>query len=574
MKLSLKQAISEAIASAAGINAPEVLPLLEAPKKAGFGDLAFPCFQLAKARGKNPVELANELSQSVVLPAGIEAVVPAGPFLNFSFNRPAVIGAALDAINRSGSRYGSAAANTNRIVVEYSSPNIAKPFHVGHLRATLIGNSLDRIYRFRGCQTVSINHLGDWGTQFGFVWAGCKLWGKPEQATVSALVDLYRRSTKLKEQQEKKEVPAEDQNLPDVNEIARGFFLDLEENKPYAMEFWRWCLEISLKYLEATYDRLGIKFDHYLGESFYSDKLDAVKAELEAAGLLVQSQGAFGVDLGEQLGFARILTPDGRSLYLSRDIAAAEYRSKTFDFDRAIYVVGAPQTLHFQQLVEIVNRLGKDFASKIEHVAFGHVLGMKTRGEGEFIELNDFLDEAHNLSLQAYRDQVARRPEGLNEDEVAEAVSIAAIVFSNLSRSRLKDVHFKWEHALEFQGDTGPYLLYACARINGIKEKAAQNGITPLSNASLLTEDSAYQLAAVLTDFETVLDKVLEENEPAHLSSYALELSKHFSRAYNDLQVVGAEPTTAAARLSLFEAVRTVLNTALELLGMRTIERM
>ena len=253
--------------------------------------------------------------------------------------------------------------------------------------------------------------------------------------------------------------------------MARAFFIDLEKGEPYAAEFWKTCVDTSLEYLQRTYERLHIRFDHYIGESFYSDKLEAVKDMLEASGHLTESQGALGVDLGEELGFARIYTPDGRSLYLTRDIATANYRAERFHFDKAVYVVGAPQSLHFQQLKGVLRLLGLGYAEKIEHVAFGHVMGMKTRGGGDFIELNEFLDEAYERALEAYHTQVSKRPEGLDDTEVARAVALAAIVFSNVSRTNIKDVHFKWEHALEFQGDTGPYLLYACARINGIKEK-------------------------------------------------------------------------------------------------------
>ena len=239
MKETLKQAIAASLAQQTGLAAVEIEALLEAPKKAEFGDVAFPCFQLAKSRQKKPVEIAAEMAQTLPLPQGIEKITADGPFLNFRFRRSAIISSTVSAILNSREKFGSASRRKETVVIEYSSPNIAKPFHVGHLRGTLIGNSLDRIYRFRGYNTVSINHIGDWGTQFGFVWAGCKLWGKPTEPTVSALVELYRRATKLKEEQEKIPTSPEDAALPDVNEIARGFFRDLEEGKDYSVEFWQ-----------------------------------------------------------------------------------------------------------------------------------------------------------------------------------------------------------------------------------------------------------------------------------------------------------------------------------------------
>lgn len=576
MKEELRRSLADAIAAAAGLSAEAVLPQIAEPKNPQHGDLAFPCFLLAKSSGVAPPVCAERLKASVVLPAGVSEATVTGPFLNFRFDRPALISAVTRIVStREALSAAATAANEERVVVEYSSPNIAKPFHVGHLRATLIGNSLDRVYRRLGYPTVSVNHLGDWGTQFGFVWAGCEIWGRPANPSVHELVELYRRATGLKDEQERDPTSIE-RIGHDVNEMARAYFVRLERGEPDAVSFWQWCLDISLTYLRETYARLGVAFDHYTGESFYSDKLDAVRQELESSGILVQSEGAWGVDLGEELGFARILTPDGRSLYLTRDLAAAEYRAQTFSFSRAIYVVGAPQSLHFQQIKAIFRKLGKPWADSIFHVAFGHVLGMKTRGEGGAIELNHFLDEAFERALTAYREQVTKRPEGLDEDEVARNVALAAIIFSNLNRSRMKDVTFSWDTALAFQGDSGPYVLYAYARINGIKEKARDSGIgvPPHVDGALLEEESAFQLASLLADRERILGLTIAENEPAHLAAYVLDVAKMFSRAYNELKVVGEEPSRAEARLGLFEATRLVLKEGIELLGMRVLERM
>ena len=313
-----------------------------------------------------------------------------------------------------------------------------------------------------------------------------------------------------------------------------------------------------------------------MGESFYSDKLDAVREVLTSSGVLTESQGALGIELGDNGGFARVLTPDGRSLYLTRDIATAFFRKSEFNFAKALYVVGAPQALHFQQLKGVLAALNKPYSEDIVHVPFGHVLGMKTRGGGEVVELNSLLDEAVDRARTAYREQVEKRPEGLNEDDVAEAVGLAAIIFSTLNRSRTKDVQFSWEHALAFQGDSGPYLLYAYARINGIKERAAEQSLRPATafDALLLPEESAFQLAAVLDDFEAIVERTARENEPSTLAGYALDVAKAFSRAYLDLKVVGAEKAVAEARLGLFEATQRVLREVLELLGIPTIERM
>jgi arginyl-tRNA synthetase len=575
MRKQLKSEIAKCISKSTELVESEILSQLEMPKNKDHGDLAFPCFQLAQAWKCKPNETSLRLAKELKLPSGVASATPAGPFLNFSFERTAICDYVVTRVLAKNFEINKELKKQN-VIVEYSSPNIAKPFHVGHLRATLIGNCLDRVYRFLGYNVTSINHLGDWGTQFGFVWAGCEIFGKPKNPTVSSLVELYRKSTRLKELQEKKTLAPEDEDKPDVNLIARNYFKDLEAGKDYAVEFWQWCLDISLEYFRTTYSRLGINFDHYTGESFYSEMLEDVRKEIEKKKILVESEGALGVDLGEQLGFARIYTPDGRSLYLTRDIATALYRAKTFKFDKAVYVVGAPQNLHFQQLKGVLTKLGYDFSEKMIHAGFGHVLGMKTRSEGDFIELNDFVDEATDRALKAYQDQVSKRPEGLNETEVAEAVGISAVTFGTLSKGRLKDVHFDWNNALEFQGDSGPYLLYAYARINGIKEKACENKIEIPTKIdfSKLTDSEAYGLIRLIDQFEDYLVLTVRDNEPNHLCNYTLELAKTFSKAYNHLKVIGEEKNLASARLALFETTHIVLGKCIELLGIRVIERM
>lgn len=566
MKEQLKRQLAENISKVSDLNSETVFNLLEKPKNPSFGDLAFPCFQIAKSLKTDPKSAAEILKDKLQLPESFSEVSQAGPFLNFKFVKEKfienVVGAALEP---------PVAANNKTVIVEYSSPNIAKPFHVGHLRTTLIGNCLARVYKELGYQTISINHLGDWGTQFGFVWAGCELWGKPETPSVKSLVELYKKATSLREDQEKNGIKDGEQ---DVNEMARSYFVDLEEGKDYAVDFWKMCLEVSLEYLKAAYDRLNVSFDHYTGESFYSDKLESTQKALEKAGLLKESKGALGVDLGEKLGFARTYTPDGRSLYLARDIATVFYREKEFNFDKLLYVVGIPQTLHFEQLIEILKKLENKSVDKIEHVGFGHVMGMKTRGEGGVIELDEFLDEAYERALTAYHEQVSKRPEGVDDKLVAKNVSLAAIVFSNLNKSRIKDVHFSWEHALAFQGDSGPYVLYAYARINSIKERAKVAGLEQSFDAKLLVEDSAYQLVSIIDEFESTLKLVVRDNEPAHLTSYLLELAKAVSKAYQDLKVVDEDKELAESRLKLFGKAQEILGKGIELLGLNVLDRM
>ena len=553
-----KSEIAKRIQEVCSLDYEQIYSLLEKPKNREHGDFAFPCFSIAKQEKKNPKDCATHVVESINLPKDMASINQLGPFINFALNREKVSKLVIEEILEKKEKFGTTEVNKN-VVIEYSSPNIAKPFHVGHLRPTLLGSCLDKVYRHRGWNVDSVNHLGDWGTQFGFVWAGCKLWGKPENPSVHELVELYRKATSLKKEQGQE---------GEVNNIARQYFIDLEKGDKTAVEFWQWCLEISLKYLKQTYKRLDVHFDHYLGESFYAPMLEDLKKDLEDKNLLVNSEGAFGVDLSEQdLGFARITTNDSRSLYLARDISAAEYRYEKFKYDLAVYVVGAPQKLHFQQLKEVLKQKGKDY--NIEHVAFGHVLGMSTRGKGEFIELNSFVDQGYEKALKAYREQV--KSEAKNEEEIASAVSKAAITFSTLSKTRIKDVQFSWDEALAFQGDSGPYILYAFARINSIRNKVEIELPKEVKGADLI-EDSAYNLVMHLSQFESCLDKTIEGNDPSFLCTYSLDLAKLFSKAYRELKVVGDEK--AASRLALFEATAVVIKICLKLLGVKTIDKM
>jgi arginyl-tRNA synthetase len=574
----IHSALAQAISLTTGKEPAEIKALFESPKNPAHGDISLPCFSLSRGTDEKPQDLAKRIKNTISLPDEFSSVSVIGPFLNFKLNYILLSKTIIEQACKSITCQTDASSKTHAdktVLVEYSSPNIAKPFHVGHLRATLLGNALDRIYRSAGYPTVSINHLGDWGTQFGFVWAGCKIWGEPEEFTVKNLVELYKKATALKDEQEKS---AQDDKSEQVQDIARSYFLDLESGQEEAVDFWKRCVEVSLEYLKKTYERLGISFDHYLGESFYSDKLSGMEKELEDLGLLEKSEGAKGVQLGEPLGFARISTPDGRSLYLTRDLAAADYRYTRFGFSKSLYVVGSPQSLHFRQLKEILSKMGKPYADSITHVAFGHVLGMKTRGEGTTIELNDFLDEAYDRALAAYHSQVSKRPEGLDEKEVAEKVAKSAIIFSTLNRNNIKDVQFKWEDALSFQGDSGPYLLYAYARINGIAEKAQAAGISPATSSGLspevLSTPEAEDLLKSILQFDTIIENVLSTSEPVHLCSYALDLAKHISRAYLALKVVGEVKERAETSLALFTAARNQLGKAIILLGFEPLERM
>lgn len=565
----------EVLAAATSIPDQAIEKALTRPKDSTHGDFSFPCFLLAKEWKLSPPQVAAKLKEMIVLPKDISRVEVVGPYLNFFLDRAQSAATTLQTILKEGPRVGSQPLRNETIVVDYSGPNIAKPFHVGHLRTMLIGHSLCKVLKHRGYTPVGVNHLGDWGTQFGFVYAGYLLAGKPATFTVYDLVNYYVRAANLRKAQDEGRVPAEDAQQPNIGDIAKEYFVQLEADDPQAFVFWQRCLDVSVEYFKQIYSRLGIEFDHYHGESFYRGILNDVEERIKASGILEESRGARGVNLQEPLGYVRIFAEDGRSLYIARDIACALYRNETFTPQKILYVVAAQQSLHFQQLTEIFRRLNHPVAGKIVHVAFGFVPGMKTR-EGNVITLEAFLEEAHTRARAVYEQEVDSRPAGVDGDRVAEAVAVGAIYFYFLSHSNGKDLQFRWEQALTFQGDTGPYIQYAYARLNSIELRAREAGIvySESFDATLLSEDSAHELISLLARFDATLQRVLDDYEPSHLADLLLEISRSLARSYKELRVIGAEPAHASARLALFTASKHVLRTGMELLGMPPIERM
>lgn len=570
----------KAISSASLLPEDLIAKTLMPAKQRSHGDISFPCFVIAKNLQVDPAKAAKDLAAKIVLPENIERFEILGPYINFFRKRSSFVSEVLNA-NKEGSEQLNIRQKRleQTVIIEYSSPNIAKPFHIGHLRTTLIGHSLDRIYRFLGYKVVSINHLGDWGTQFGFVFAGCQLWGRPEKATIFELVDIYIRATTLRKQQDQAEVPAEHKDKPEVNELAKEYFRKLESGDKEALEFWQWCLDISLDYLKKLYNRLGVHFDFYSGESFYRDKLNAVESDLRKSGALVDSEGALGVDLGKQLGFVRVFSEDGRSLYVTRDLATADYRHKTFNPEKVLYVVGAPQSLYFKQLIAILKKINHPIADKMVHVSYGNVPGISTRaskGSEDRIWLDALLNEAHERAAEAYQSLAEKRPAQVDQEVVAEAVGLGAVFFNYLSRTNIKEFHFNWEEALNFQGDTGPYIQYALARLNSIEEKAKEQGLVAAQSfdPEQLVDDEAFRIITILSQFSETLEKAAADYEPYHVANYILELARAVSEGYSKLRVIGQEKSLAEARLALFDATKKVLKTGLNLLGVPAIDRM
>ncbi len=566
--------------STCNLSKVELDKLISLPKEIKNGDYSFPCFLLAKQTGENPAALAQKLKITLELPTGFHKVEAVGPYLNFFIDRQVETNRVIQEILTKKLNYGKGDHQAETIIIDYSGPNIAKPFHVGHLRTTIIGFALYNVFKHLGFQTFGINHLGDWGTQFGFVYAGCKIWGRPSEDSIEALVKLYIEANTLRKAQDENQLTAEQTEYPNVNEMARDYFIRLENGDKEAVEFWQWCLDISLVYLKATYKTLGIDFDFYTGESFYIPMFPQIKETLEASGLLTESRGAIGIELDEKLGFARLLTPDGRSLYLTRDVITADYREKTFQPKKIIYVVGAPQTLHFQQLVAVMQKMSHPVADKIIHIPYGHVPGISTRAlkdsDGS-LSLTALIEEGSSRALETYQQSVSSRPENIDENAIAKSVSLGAIYFNYLSRTNNKDFHFNWEEALSFQGDTGPYLLYALARINSMIQKASNSAITfnPETDFKVLNTDETYETIKHLNSFQDILYKISEDYEPNHLAQYALSLAKLVSRNYNQLRVVGeTDKNLAEARLGLFTACKYVLEISIKLLGIPPLERM
>jgi arginyl-tRNA synthetase len=570
----MKTALISQIAEATKLPVDVIEKNLTPTKDTKHGDFAFPCFLLAKDWGAPPPECAKRLAQSLVLPSGFSKAECMGPYLNFFLDRAEFISKTTQEVLTKGATFGKA-DNTSTIVIDFSAPNIAKPFHIGHLRTTIIGYCLGNLLKHLGHNVVGVNHLGDWGTQFGFVYAGCKLFGKPSD-DMNELVGRYVQANMIRKAQDK----GEQLDQPNVNEIARDYFRRLEAGEAEAKEFWQWSLDVSLRYYHKTYDRMGIHFDSFAGESFYFQFFDECVETLKKSGILEDSRGALGVDLGEPLGFARLLTEDGRTLYLTRDVITADYREKTYHPEKIIYVVGAPQTLHFKQLKEIMRRLNHPAADKIHHIPYGHVPGISTRklmSDAGDLSLDGLLEDAHDRAREAYQSEVSKRPEGVDVEEVAEAVGLGAIYFNYLCRTNNKEFHFSWDEALNFKGDTGPYLMYAVARLHSMEERANSEGIVVATRAdgSKLAEPEAWEIASLLMKFPAVLKKTSEDLEPCNICNYALDLAKAISRAYVKLRVLGeSDKEVAAARLGLYVSARTVLSSALQILGLKPLSRM
>lgn len=548
------------------LSVEEIKALLEVPPNKEMGDYAFPCFRLAKVFRKAPNMIANELSESIEAKGEITKVAPLGGYVNFFVNKSQLAESVIKNVLTQKENYGrSEMGKDQTVIVEYSSPNIAKPFHIGHIRTTVIGNSLYKIYESQGYKTIRINHLGDYGTQFGKLIVAFKKWGDKALVEANPIPELLKLYIKFHDEAEK---------YPEMEDEARAWFTKLENKDEEATELWQWFRDESLKEFSRVYDLLDIEFDSLAGESFYSDKMDRVIEMLEEKNLLQESKGARIVDLEEyKMPPALITKNDGSTLYMTRDLAAAIYRKETYDFDKCVYVVGSQQNLHFQQWFKVIELMGFEWAKDLVHVAFGMVAleeGTMSTRKGRVV----FLEDALNQAIEKTKDIIlSKNPNAKNVEEIAKQVGVGAVVFQELSNSRIKDYTFSWDKTLSFDGETGPYVQYTHARCCAVLRKAEQEVTTDI-NYDLLTNEDSTEVLKVIASFNKNIVLALNKNEPHIVTRFILDLAQAFNKFYHDNPILVDDVELKNARLALVEATRQSLENGLKLLGMHAPTRM
>lgn len=561
----MKEQVIELIAAATDLDKETVTGILEIPPRADMGDYAFPCFQLAKSLHKAPPLIAADIAEKINKTDIIDKLEVKGAYLNFFLKKEMLVKTMVE--NASIPNFGtSTLGNGKTICIDYSSPNVAKNFHVGHLRTTIIGNSLYKIYSKLGYQVERINHLGDWGTQFGKLIVAYKAWGNKEAVEKDGVAELMRLYVKFHEEAEKND---------SLNDQARDWFTQMEKGNEEALSIWQWFVDISLKEYKGTYALLGMEFDHYLGESFYRDKTADVVKRLQDANLLRESQGAQIVDLEEyNMAPCLIMKKDGSSIYATRDLAAIFYRKATWNFDKCLYVTGQEQKLHFAQVFKVVELLGNEWAKdSLVHIPYGLVslegAKLSTRS-GNIIYAEDILLEAIDKVKQII---LTKNPDLEDKDETAKMVGVGAIIFHDLYNQRIKDVSFKWDKVLNFDGETGPYVQYTYCRCASILRTVSYNENAAIDYNQLLDEE-AISLLKEINRFPQVVLDAAEKYEPSVVARFAMDVAQTFSRFYNACRVNVEDESTRNARVKLVSLTKTTLRDALDLLGIRCPEQM
>ncbi|MGN0780999.1 MAG: arginine--tRNA ligase [Christensenellales bacterium] len=558
--------IAKAIAAITDIDEAELSSYIEIPPDRSMGDYAFPCFRLAKAMRKAPPAIAEELRAGITLPSSITKAEVKGGYLNFFEDRAGAASATIKRVLADGENYGHSDEGSGKnVCVEFSSINIAKPFHIGHLPSTAIGNSLNRIYKALGYNTIAINHLGDWGTQFGKMIVAYKKWGggKPiEESTVRELVKLYVR---FHEEAEKDE---------SLNDEARAWFRRIEQGDSEAVDLWQRMKTLTLKEVGEVYKLLGVEFDSYAGESFYEDKMQAVIDELDAKGLLKTDKGAKIVDLSEyNMPPCIIVKSDGATLYATRDLAAAIYRKKTYDFVKSIYVVAYQQNLHFQQFFKVLELMGYDWVKDCVHVNFGMVSmeeGTLSTRHGNVVYLEDVLNASIEKTLEIIKE---KSPDLEDKEAAARAVGVGAVVWGILYNSRIKDTSFSWKKMLNFDGETGPYAQYTHARCCSVLRKAGGYDEADI-DCTLLSGEAETALVKAIAAFPDTVKAAAEKYEPYLIARAAIEICSRFNKFYYDCRIMDDDMHIRNARLALTDAARICIKNALYLVGLEAPERM
>ena len=547
-----------------GVSKEEIYNSIALPPNTEMGDYALPCFKFAKVLRKSPVVIAEELKNTVQTDEVISEVSAVNGYLNFKINKNGFVRATLDKILSQKEKYGaSEEGNGKTICLDYSSINIAKPFHIGHLSTTVLGGALYRIFNYLGYKAVGINHLGDYGTQFGKLISAYKRWGDKEtieKGGIRALNELYVRFHKEAEEH------------PEYEDEARAYFKQIEQKDEECLALFHWFKELTLKDVERIYEMLDIRFDSYAGESFYSDKMQPVVDELKEKGLLVESRGAQVVDL-EEYGMTPciILKSDGSSLYATRDMAAATYRKKTYDFDKCLYVVAYQQNLHFKQFFKVLELMGKEWAKDLVHVAYGMVSleeGTMSTRKGNVVFLEDVINKCIE---KAYMILHEKNPDLENKEEVAKKVGVGAVIFGALYNNKIKDIVFSYDKVLNFDGETSVYVQYTCARANSVLQKG---GIPETFEIPALTMEEI-ELVKALSTFPETVSAAAEKYEPSLIARFAVDVAQKFNKFYFDCKILAAEDEkTKDFRLALTNATLQTLRNAFGLLGIGIPDKM
>ena len=572
--IDFKKEIAEIIAkNLEGLTEDEIKSMIEIPQDQSMGDYAFPCFRLAKTMRKAPNLIAAELAEKLQGEKIFSEVSPVNAYVNMFVSREEMMKSTVSEVLEEKENFGRSDIGGNKkVIVEFSSPNIAKPFHIGHIRSTVIGNSLSKIYDALGYDVFKINHLGDYGTQFGKMICAYRRWGNREDVINSPIKTLLGYYTKFH---------VEVEEHPELEDEARAIFTKLEQGSKEEVELWQWFREESLKEFQRVYDMLGIEFDSYNGESFYSDKMPRFEKELSDKGLLQESNGAQVVDLEEyKLGTALIKKSDGSSLYITRDIAAAVYRKENYDFYKNIYVVATQQNLHFQQLFKIIELMGYDWANQCVHVPFGMVRleeGTMSTRHGRVVFLEDVLNGAIEKTREIIEE---KNPNIENLEEITSQVGIGAVVFNELSNNRIKDYTFKWDQILNFDGETGPYVQYTHARCASLLRKAGEDLVAKAQDpknvdfALLAKSDSAYELTKLIYAFPGVVEQAGEKYEPSIITRHIIDIAQCFNKFYHDEHIIVDDEVEKTSKIALVIATKRVIATGIGLLGMKAPERM